>query len=76
MNKQNYQIKPTEFNKISNRIVKCPTEIDIVNFSKQITSPNGRTWIPAYLEGGRKNENWKHQQIFALDFDNGITFMT
>lgn len=31
---------------------------------------NGQTWIPGYIEGGRKNVNWKSQSIFALDFDN------
>lgn len=71
LDKRINQTNTTEFKKISKRILKCQTEIDIVNFSKQITSPNGRTCIPAYLEGGRKNENWKHQQIFALDFDCG-----
>ena len=56
LDKQTYQSKPTDIKAINKRIVQCPTQIDIVNFSKQITSPNSRTWIPAYLEGGRKNE--------------------
>jgi len=65
-----YLSKPNDAAVINNRIVNHPVDIDIVEFSKQVTSPNGKSWIPAYLEGARKNENWKSQSVFALDFDN------
>lgn len=30
----------------------------------------GYTFVPAVLENGTKNENWKQQQLFGLDIDN------
>lgn len=71
-----FKSKPTnsEIRAINNRIINHPTEIDIVEFSKQITAPYSRTWISAHLKGSRKNESWQSQSIFALDFDKGITF--
>lgn len=30
----------------------------------------GYTFVPAVLENGTKNENWKQQQLFCLDIDN------
>lgn len=70
-----YSSKPnnTETRKINDRIVKHTVEIDIIKFSEQITSPHSQTWMPAHLEGSRKNDSWKSQSIFALDFDDGIT---
>ncbi|OYQ62309.1 hypothetical protein B9G53_22835 [Pseudanabaena sp. SR411] len=65
-----YQSKPTDIGAINNRIVNHPKDIDIIEFSNQITTPNGKSWIPAYLEGARKNDAWKSQSVFALDFDN------
>lgn len=72
----NYQSKPdgSEIKKINNRIINCLTEIDIIEFSEQVTQPHSRTWIPACLKGSRKNDSWKSQSIFALDFDDGIIF--
>lgn len=32
----------------------------------------GHTFIPAVLENGTKNENWKQQQLFGLDIDNEV----
>lgn len=55
---------------INNRIVNHPVDIHIIELSKQVTSPNGKSWLPAYLEGARKNESWRSQSVFALDFDN------
>lgn len=71
----NYRSKPdsSEVRKINNRIIRYPTEIDIVELSSQLVLPNAKTWIPAYLEGKRNNKSWKSQSIFALDFDSGIT---
>lgn len=65
-----YQSKPNDAAAINNRIVNHPVDIDIVEFSNQITSPNGKSWVPAYLEGARKNASWKSQSVFAIDFDN------
>ncbi len=73
-----YSKKPEkkEISYINNRIIQHPVEITIEELSYKITQPNGRTWIPAHIEGMRKNDNWKSQSIFALDFDSGITFHT
>jgi len=69
-----YQTKPSDAGAITNRIANHPRDIDIVELSKQVTSPNGKTWIPAYLEGGRTNKHWKSQSVFAIDFDSGMSF--
>ncbi|OBQ05484.1 MAG: hypothetical protein AN482_16510 [Anabaena sp. LE011-02] len=63
-----------EIKRINKRLPKCSVEITIEEFAKSIVIPNSQTWVAAYLEGGRKNEYWKSQSIFALDFDSGITF--
>lgn len=31
---------------------------------------NGQTWMPAAMEGGTRRENFRSQQVLALDFDN------
>jgi len=73
-----YSKKPEqiEISSINNRIIQHPVEITIEELSHKITQPNGHAWIPAHIEDKRKNENWKSQSIFALDFDSGITFHT
>jgi len=70
-----YTSKPTtEAGAITNRIINHTKEITIVDLAISIT--NGQTWIPAYLEGGKNNDSWISQSIFALDFDCGIPFET
>lgn len=73
---EKYVLKPTKENTklINNRIIKSVETTTIQELAEKITSPNGQTWLPAVLEGSRTNDSWKHQQIFALDFDSGITF--
>lgn len=34
---------------------------------------HGASFKPAVLTGGNKSENWAQQQLFGLDFDNGIS---
>lgn len=72
----NYNSKPdsSEVRKINNRIIENSVDIDIIELSKQLTPPNSRTMIPAHLRDRRLNKNWQSQSLFALDFDNGITF--
>lgn len=71
-----YQSKPTEtdIGVINNRIVKHPVDINIVELSKQVTSPNGKSWVPAFLQGKRNDKSWQSQSVFALDFDSGMPF--
>ncbi|MDP5338515.1 MAG: hypothetical protein NWQ28_08060 [Nodularia sp. (in: cyanobacteria)] len=63
LDKIQYTQKPdtAEVKKINKRLPKCSIEITIKEFASLITAPNSRTWVAAYLEGGRKNEYWKSQ---------------
>jgi hypothetical protein len=73
----NYAQKPNEqeIKKISQRLPNCAVEITLEEFASFVTQPNSRAWVAGYLEGGRKNQNWKSQSIYALDFDSGISFL-
>jgi hypothetical protein len=69
-----YQSKPTdkEIGIINNRIIKHPVEITIEELANAVIK--GQTFIPAYIKDRRRSDNWKHQSVFALDFDCGISF--
>jgi len=63
-----------ETGQISKRIAQNYVNISLEELAKQITTPNGRTFTPAYFTGNsRTNDTWQGQQIFGLDFDKGIT---
>ncbi|REG92143.1 hypothetical protein [Algoriphagus antarcticus] len=49
-------------------IVSCLQE-----FGEMMTPPHSFTWSGALMPNGRKAANWISQQVFALDFDSGIT---
>jgi hypothetical protein len=73
-----YSSKPAgyEIGVISKRIVDHPTEISIEELSKEIVK--GKTFTPACFktinrEQKRSNDYWASQQVFALDFDQGLT---
>lgn len=73
-----YFSKPVgkEIGSISNRIIKYPIEISVENLAKEIVK--GKTFIPASfkkIDGivKRSNKFWSFQQVFALDFDEGLT---
>lgn len=60
--------------RISNRIAKYPVELTIEEIGKKLVQPNGCTFTPGvFTEGKRRIANWKSQQIFGLDFDEGLT---
>jgi hypothetical protein len=42
-------------------------------FASLVVAPHSRTWVPALFNGERSNESWQSQQVFALDFDGGIS---
>jgi len=70
--------KPTksETSIISNRIACNENIIDlqIEEFANYLVQPNGFTWSPTVFKGNfRRNNEWENQQLFGLDFDNGIT---
>lgn len=53
---------------------KTPSTIDLNGLAAIVCQPNGKTWCPAiFNENKRKNDQWLEQQVFALDFDNGLT---
>lgn len=68
-----YAVKPQgkEFGFISKNITKGITEIDIDSLAKEVST--GRPFTPAIFNGSRKKENFAQEQIYALDFDNGLT---
>jgi len=67
-----HSVKPT--NAAAESINTCtPVETDINNFIKMVCQPQGRTWCAAtFKDNKRKNDMWTEQQVFALDFDNGM----
>ncbi len=69
-----YDTKPSkaEIGYISCNITNCISEIEIEDFA-QAVGENGRPFTPAIFNGSRKNENFISQQVYALDFDGGMT---
>lgn len=53
-----------------------PTTVTTEQLAKSLVLPYGYTFCPAVFskDGVRRNDAWVSQQIFALDFDNGIAF--
>ena len=54
-------------------VQKSLVKTDITVKDLAIALSHGASFKPAVLEGGNKAENWKQQQLFGLDFDEGIT---
>lgn len=70
-----YNNKPTseEVAKISKRVEKNEIENTLEDLAYQIGAV-GYSWTPATFHNQRrKNENFKGQQLFALDFDGGVS---
>ncbi|MDR1701053.1 MAG: hypothetical protein LBR68_07655 [Lachnoclostridium sp.] len=79
LDKKAYRTKPeaNETGSISNRIAENITNIDydkIREFAENVGAM-GHTWIPATFGNGKRNKSsFDQMQLFALDFDNGITW--
>lgn len=75
LDQKRYSRKPQqrdiiEINKsITNKITEC----EIRDFIDMVGN-NGQTFMPGLMNGARKNENFAGQQVYGLDFDEGITF--
>lgn len=71
-----YKNKPDTkhlISKINNRIAKYPVNIDIEELADKVGN-QGHTFCPAiFTEQKRKARDFSTMQIFALDFDCGIT---
>lgn len=67
--------KPKEgkVGKISNRITQHTQEVTPAKLAKMATAPHSRTWMPGIMNGGRKSDNWAHQQVVAIDIDRGLS---
>ena len=53
-------------------VQKSLTQADITIENLAGALVNGASFKPAVLVGGNKAENWYQQQLFGLDFDDGI----
>ena len=53
-------------------VQKSLTQADITIENLADALVNGASFKPAVLVGGNKAENWNQQQLFGLDFDDGI----
>ena len=72
-----YNCKPQkgEIGIISKRIPENIVDMEIEEIANNLVQPYGKSWCPATFKDGRRlNENFVSQQIFGLDFDDGISF--
>lgn len=69
-----YSNKPdrSEMAYISNNITGNIREIEIEELA-QLVGENGHPFTPAIFNGSRRSENFISQQVYALDFDGGLT---
>lgn len=67
--------KPTgkEIHVVNQRLNSSSAELAVEELARLLVAPHSRTWVPATFKGARSNETWKSQQVFALDFDGGIS---
>ena len=76
LDKKSFQEKPNkeEVKGISIRLGNSLAEdIEWAKFCN-LVGESGCSFSPADFYGSRKNENFKSQQIFGLDFDGGVSF--
>ena len=57
---------------IQNRLEKIIVN-SLKEFGEMLSPPHSYTWSGGIMPNGRKASNWVSQQVFALDFDSGIT---
>ncbi len=70
-----YNEKPAEFGLISNRLTSCEAKnIEWSDFC-DLVGNRGYAFLTSDFHSGKRNkENFKSQQIFALDFDGTVSF--
>ena len=70
-----YNRKPNEFGSISNRLINCEEKnLEWHSFCDLVGNKGHAFLASIFHSGKRSKENFKSQQIFALDFDGGINF--
>ena len=75
LDQERYSSKPQQRDiiRINKSITNKITECEIRDFIDMVGN-NGQTFMPGLMNGTRKNENFAGQQVYGLDFDEGITF--
>ena len=68
----NHRFKEKPQGKQCGWVQKSLTQADITIENLADALVNGASFKPAVLVGGNKAENWYQQQLFGLDFDDGI----
>lgn len=59
--------------RISERIAGQNSTVTIKELMDSVTLPDAKSFTPAtFVNAKRLNQNWKSQQIFALDIDSGL----
>ena len=75
IDKVSYNFKPCEFGLINNRLISCEAKCVTWSDFCDLVGNEGHAFLTADFHSGKRNkENFKSQQIFALDFDNTINF--
>ena len=75
IDKVGYTSKPTEFGLINNRLINCKTECMEWSDFCSLVGNEGHAFLTADFHSSKRNkENFKSQQIFALDFDGTASF--
>ena len=78
MDSQGFSTKPDlVIGQINNRIGRGIKSVNAENFDEFVAKVGrqGYTFCPATFKDGQRNiENFQEMQLFALDFDSGITF--
>jgi len=76
IDKFGYKAKPNsyEIGKISNRLSKSVTKEVAFDEFCMLVGEQGHSFCVSDFNGKRTKDNFKSQQIFALDFDNEITY--
>ena len=70
-----YKSKPTEFGIINNRLISCEAECVTWSDFCDLVGNKGHAFLTSDFHNSKRNkENFKSQQIFALDFDVTVSF--
>lgn len=76
LDEKSYEKKPdkSEYLEISKKIARARVVIDVEKLADDVGN-NGMTFSPATFKGNRRrSEDFEQMQLFALDFDSGVSF--
>ena len=72
----NHRFKDKPQGKQCGWVQKSLTQVNITIENLADALVHGASFKPGVLSGGNKAENWIEQQLFGLDFDDGIRIDT